>query len=105
MGREKEIRVKLNEKYALSESPDYSELNRIVKRIDTYMRSSRYVGDLGAPIYVEDSYATDVMFIRKVILEVDYKNTTKPQLKEFYKAQIKDIDKATESYYSYPRSS
>ncbi len=29
------------EKYGLSENPDYDELDRIVKRIEVYMKSSR----------------------------------------------------------------
>ncbi len=88
------------EKYALSEVPDYDELDRIVKRIDIYMRSSRYGGELGAPIYCTSGYASDVMLIRKALLKVDRKKMSKEQIQTFYKTQIKMIDKAYEDYRS-----
>ena len=88
------------EKYGLSEAPDYDELNRIVKRIDIYMESGRFVGALGAPIYCKSDYHSDVRQIRTAILKIDGNSMSKEQSKRFYKAQIKKIDKATELYKS-----
>ena len=86
------------EKYALSEAPDYEELDRIVKRIDIYMNSGRYGGELGAPIYCTADFASDIYRIRAVILEMDRKKMSKEQIQKFYKTQIKAIDKAAEDY-------
>ena len=88
------------EKYGLSETPDYDELNRIVKRIDIYMESPRFVGDLGAPIYCTTDYHSDVRRIREEILKIDRNVMSKGQIKTFYSDQIKNIDKATELYKS-----
>ena len=88
------------EKYGLSETPDYDELNRIVKRIDVYMESPRFVGDLGAPIYCKTDYHSDVRRIREEILKIDRNVMLKGQIKTFYSDQIKNIDKATELYKS-----
>ena len=88
------------EKYGLSETPDYDELNRIVKRIDVYMESPRFVGDLGAPIYCTTDYHSDVRRIREEILKIDRNVMSKGQIKTFYSDQIKNIDKATELYKS-----
>jgi hypothetical protein len=84
------------EKYALSDNPNYDELGSIVKRIDTYMSSSRYEGALDAPIYIESSYATDIYFIRADILKMNWENMVKEKIHTFFKRQIKRIDKATE---------
>ena len=88
------------EKYGLSENPDYDELERIVKRIDTYMESGRFVGAVGAPIYCKLDYHSDVRQIRAEILKMDRKTMSKVQIQRFYKIQIKKIDKATEDYSS-----
>ena len=84
------------EKYRLSKAPNYDELDRIVKRIDIYMNSSRYEGALEAPIYVESSYASDVFLIRAALLKMDRKNMAKEEIREFYKIQIERIEYATE---------
>ena len=88
------------EKYGLSEAPDYDELDRIVKRIDIYMESGRYVGALGAPIYCKLDYASDVRQIREAILKMYRRNMSKEKIRKFYKAQIENIDKATELHKS-----
>jgi hypothetical protein len=88
------------EKYGLAEAPDYDELNRIVKRIDIYMESPRFVGNLGAPIYCTTDYHSDVRRIREEILKMDGNLMPKEQIKGFYRYQIKNIDKATELYKS-----
>ena len=88
------------EKYGLSKAPDYDELNKIVKRIDIYMESPRFVGDLGAPIYCTTDYHSDVRKIREDILKTDRNLMSKEQIKSFYRDQIKNIDKATELYKS-----
>jgi hypothetical protein len=88
------------EKYVLSEKPDYDELDKIVKRIDIYMESSRYLGALGAPIYCTSGFASDVMLVRTALLKMDRKNKSKEQIQRFYKTQIKNIDKAEEDYES-----
>ena len=93
------------EKYALSETPDYDELERIIKRIDVNMESSRYLGALGAPIYCTSGYASDVMLIRTTLLKVDRKKMSKEQIQRFYKNQIRMIDKAYEDYQSDLRTS
>ena len=93
------------EKYALSEEPDYDELDRIVKRIDIYMESSRYLGELGAPIYCTSGFASDVMLIRTALLKLDRKTMSNDQIRKFYKIQIKKIDKAEEDYISSLRTS
>jgi len=84
------------ERYGISEAPDYDELDRIVKRIDIYMNSSRYEGELEAPIYVESRYASDVYLIRAAILKLDRKNMSQEEIREFYKIRIEQIDEATE---------
>jgi len=84
------------EKYALSENPDYDELDRIVRRINIYMNSSRFDGALGSPIYVETTYASDVGQIRAALLKMDRKNMSKEEIREFYKIQIERIDYAPE---------
>lgn len=86
------------EKYGLSESPDYDELERMVKRIDIYMNSPRYEGALGSPIYCTSGYASDVYRIRAAILKMDRKKMSKKQIQTFYKTQIEKIDKAGEDY-------
>jgi len=88
------------EKYALSEAPDYDELKRIVKRIDTYMESGRFVGNLGASIYCTTSYASDILQIRTLILNLDLKLMSKEEIKSFFRIQFKKIDKAYEDYQS-----
>lgn len=88
------------EKYGLSDPPDYDELNTIVKRIDIYMESPRFVGDLGAPIYCTTDYHSDVRKNRSSILGVDGNTMSKEEIKRFYRAQIRNIDKATELYRS-----
>jgi hypothetical protein len=93
-----EVLKSVIEKYALSKNPDFDELERIVKRIDTYMESSRFVGDVGAPIYCELGFHSDVRKIRGVILEIDRKNMSKEDFREFYEKQIKMIDKAKEDF-------
>ena len=60
------------------------------------MNSSRYGGALGAPIYNESTYASDVYLIRAAILKMDRKNMSKEEIREFYKTQIERIDTATE---------
>lgn len=87
-------------KYALSETPDYEELHRIVKRIDTYMESSRYIGKLGAPIYVKDTYASDIRQIRETILNIERETMSEEQIDEFFIKQIERIDYASERYKS-----
>jgi len=84
------------EKYGLSENPDYDELDRIVRRIDIYMNSSRYDGAIGAPIYIESRYTSDIYLIRAAILKMDRKNMSKVEIRAFYKTQIIRIDEATE---------
>ena len=86
------------EKYGLSKNPDYDELERIVKRIDTYMESGRFVGDLGAPIYCELGYHSDIRKIREAILNLDQKNMSKEEIRDYYVKQIKYIDKAKEDF-------
>ncbi|MFX1525754.1 MAG: hypothetical protein ACFFCC_19780 [Promethearchaeota archaeon] len=93
------------EKYALSETPDYDELERIIKRIDIYMGSSRYLGALGTPIYCTSGYASDIMLIRTALLNVDRKKMSNEQIQKFYKNQIRRIDKAYEDYQSDLRTS
>ena len=88
------------EKYGLVEAPDYDELKRIVKRIDIYMESPRFVGKLGAPIYCTTDYHSDVRRIREEILKIDENLISKEKIKGFYRNQIKSIDKATELYKS-----
>ncbi len=88
------------EKYGLSENPDYDEIDKIVKRIDIYMESGRFVGALGAPIYCKLDYHSDVRQIRATVLKMDRKTMSKEQIQRFYKTQIKKIDKATELYKS-----
>ena len=88
------------EKYGLSENPDYNELDKIVKRIDTYMESGRFVGALGAPIYCKLDYVSDIRQIRATILKMDRKTMSKEKTQMFYKTQIKKIDEATELYKS-----
>ncbi|MFX0075728.1 MAG: hypothetical protein ACFE96_09815 [Candidatus Hermodarchaeota archaeon] len=85
-------------KYGISKNPDYGELERIVKRIDTYMESGRFVGEVGAPIYCQLSYHSDVRQIRIEMLKMDRKNMLKEKIREFYKKQIKKIDKAKEDF-------
>ncbi|MFX0075705.1 MAG: hypothetical protein ACFE96_09695 [Candidatus Hermodarchaeota archaeon] len=88
------------ERYALSEIPDYDELDRIVRRIDKYMESSRYLGELGAPIYCTSAYASDVMLIRTTLLKINREKVSEEQIRSFYKTQIKNLDEATERYES-----
>ena len=88
------------EKYGLAEAHDYDELKRIVKRIDIYMESPRFVGKLGAPIYCKSDYHSDVRRIREEILKIDKNLISKEKIKGFYRNQIKNIDKATELYKS-----
>jgi hypothetical protein len=82
--------------YALSKTPDYEELQRIVRRIDTYMESSRYIGKLGAPIYVQDEFAADIRQIRSIILNMKRATMSEEQLNKFFKTQIERINYATE---------
>ncbi|MHA2400241.1 MAG: hypothetical protein ACXADU_15310 [Promethearchaeota archaeon] len=82
-------------RYGISESPDYDELDKIVKRIDVYMNSSRYEGALEAPIYVESRYASDIYLIRTAILKLDRKNKSKEEIRGFYTKQIKRLNEAT----------
>ena len=88
------------EKYAISDAPDYAELNRIVERIDIYMESSRYLGALGVPIMVTSSYASDVHQIRADLLKIESKTMSSEQVQVFYRSQIERIDKASENYKS-----
>lgn len=88
------------EKYGLSENLDYDELDKILKRIDIYMNSSRYDGALEAPIYVESRYASDVFLIRAAILKMDLKTMSKVEIRAFYKTQIIRIDEATERIFT-----
>ncbi len=60
------------------------------------MNSSRYEGALGAPIYVESRYASDVYLIRAGILKMDRKNMSKEENRAFYESQIERIDDTTE---------
>ncbi|MFX0076573.1 MAG: hypothetical protein ACFE96_14115 [Candidatus Hermodarchaeota archaeon] len=91
-----EVLKAATQKYGLSENPDYDELDKIVKRIDIYMNSSRYNGALGAPIFVQSSYASDVLQIREAILKMDRNIMSKEEIREFYQNQIRKIDEATE---------
>jgi hypothetical protein len=93
-----EVLKSVIEKYGLSKNPDYDELERIVKRIDTYMESGRFVGEVGAPIYCQLSFHSDVRQIRNEILKMDRKNMSKEEIRSFYKKQIKKIDKAREDF-------
>ena len=92
-------------KYGLSENPNYDELERIVKRIDTYMNSSRYEGALEAPIYIESTYASDVYLIRTAILKLNRQILSKKEIQEYYHTQIERIEQATERSESLLRSS
>ena len=62
------------------------------------MESSRFVGDLGAPIYCELGYQSDICRIREALLNIDRKSMSKEEIREFYKKQIKMIDKAKEDF-------
>lgn len=60
------------------------------------MNSSRYEGALGAPIYVESTYASDVYLIRAAILKMDRKEMSKEEIQEFYKSQLERINYTSE---------
>ncbi|MFX0011817.1 MAG: hypothetical protein ACFE9R_15995 [Candidatus Hermodarchaeota archaeon] len=88
------------ERYGLTDMPDYEELIKIFQRIEVYMESSRYIGALGAPIYVETTYASDVMQIRRAILGEDYNRMPVEKIQEFFKIQIERLDEASERHKS-----
>jgi hypothetical protein len=87
-------------RYAISDAPDYTKLNRIVKRIDIYMESSRYIGALGVPIMVTTTYASDIYQVRGALLNIDRKIMSSEQVQAFYRSQIEKLDKASENYKS-----